>query len=163
MLDEAEHEYGSRWKIFQGEEGKLRIQRLLEAAKLTSHLDPTTATTVSGQLDSDPAVRWWQLTLLANAGNAQQFVDVFKNEARSSNPAIQLAAAAGLARANKSVDAAAVFKALIKSENTFVRHAAMLEIDEAGEQIINALRADIIAGPDEEYVRRLYEHATKSE
>ena len=73
------------------------------------------------------------------------------------------AAAAGLARANRTEDAAAAFKALIKSENTFVRHAAMLEIDEAGEQIINALRDDITAGPDEEYVRRLYEHATKSE
>ena len=163
MLDEAEHEHGSRWKTFQGDEGKLRIQRLLEVAKQASHLDPTTATTVSGQLDSDPAVRWWQLTLLAHAGNAQQFVDVFKNEVCSSNPAIQLAAAAGLARANKSDEATATFRSLIKSENTFVRHGTMLEIDEAGEQIINALRDDITAGPDEEYVRRLYEHATKSE
>lgn len=163
MLDEAEHEHGSRWKTFQGEEGKLRIQRLLEAAKQTSNLDPTTATTVSGQLDSDPAVRWWQLTLLAHAGNAEQFADILRDEARSSNSAIQAVAAAGLARANRSEDAAAVFTALIKSENTFVRHAAMLEIDEAGEQIINALRDDITAGPDEEYVRRLYEHATKSE
>jgi hypothetical protein len=74
-----------------------------------------------------------------------------------------LAAAAGLARANKTEDAAAVFKALIKSENTYVRHAAMLEIDEAGEQIINSMRDNITAGPNEEYVRRLYEHATKSE
>ena len=163
MLDEAEHEHGSRWKTFQGDEGKLRIQRLLEVAKQASHLDPTTATTVSGQLDSDPAVRWWQLTLLAHAGNAQQFVDVFKNEVCSSNPAIQLAAAAGLARANKSDEATATFRSLIKSENTFVRHGTMLEIDEAGEQIINALRDDITADPDEEYVRRLYEHATKSE
>jgi uncharacterized sulfatase len=163
MLDEAEHENGSRWKTFQGDAGKLRLQRLLEAAKQTSHLDPTTATAVSGQLDSDPAVRWWQLTLLSRAGNAEQFSDILSNEARSSNPAIQLAAAAGLARANKTEDAAAVFKALIKSENTYVRHAAMLEIDEAGEQIINSMRDNITAGPNEEYVRRLYEHATKSE
>jgi uncharacterized sulfatase len=163
MLDEAEREYGSRWKIFQGEEGKLRIQRLLESAKQTSHLDPITAKAVSGQLDSDQAVRWWQLTLLAHAGNAEQFADILSKEIRSSNPAIQLAAAAGLARANRTEDAAAAFKALIKSENTFVRHAAMLEIDEAGEQIINAVRDEITAGPDEEYVRRLYEHATKSE
>jgi hypothetical protein len=163
MLDEAEREHGSRWKTVQGDEGKLRIQRLLEAAKQTSHLDPTTSTAVSGQLDSDPAVRWWQLTLLARAGNAEQFTDILSEEAHSTNPAIQLAAAAGLARANKTEDAAAVFKALIKSENTFVRHAAMLEIDEAGEQIINSVRDDITAGPNEEYVRRLYEHATKSE
>lgn len=163
MLDEAEREHGSRWKTFQGDEGKLRLQRLLEAAKQTSHLDPTTATAVSGQLDSDPAVRWWQLTLLARASNAEQFADILSEETRSSNPAIQLAAAAGLARAKKTEDAAAVFKSLIKSENTFVRHAAMLEIDEAGEQIIHLVRDNITAGPDEEYVRRLYEHATKSE
>ncbi|MFO1000319.1 MAG: sulfatase [Planctomycetaceae bacterium] len=163
MLDEAEREYGSRWKTFQGDEGKHRIQRLLEAAKQTSHLDPATATAASGQLDSDPAIRWWQLTLLSRAGNAEQFSGLLSSETRSSSSAIQLAAAAGLARADKSEDAAAVFKALIKSENTFVRHAAMLEIDEAGEQIINSLRDDITAGQDEEYVRRLYEHATKSE
>jgi hypothetical protein len=163
MLDEAEREYGSRWKTFQGDEGKLRIQRLLEAAKQTSHLDPITATTVSDQLDTDPAVRWWQLTLLSRAGNVEQFADILREETGSSNPAIQLAAAAGLARANKMEDAAAVFKALVKSENSFVRHAAMLEIDEAGEQVINAVRDDITVGQDEEYVRRLYEHATKSE
>jgi HEAT repeat protein len=101
--------------------------------------------------------------LLSRAGNVEQFADILREETGSSNPAIQLAAAAGLARANKMEDAAAVFKALVKSENSFVRHAAMLEIDEAGEQVINAVRDDITVGQDEEYVRRLYEHATKSE
>lgn len=163
MLDEAEREHGCRWKTLQGVEGELRVKRILEAAKQMSHLDPSTATTVSTQLDNDPAVRWWQLTLLARAGNADQFADVFRNEVRSTDPAIQLAAAAGLARANKSDASATAFKSLMKSENAFVRHGAMLEIDEAGEQIINAVRDDITAGPDEEYVRRLYEHAMKSE
>lgn len=163
MLDEAEREHGSRWKTFQGDDGKLRLQRLLEAANQSSHLDPKTATAVSGQLDNDPDVRWWQLTLLARAGNAEQFVEVFKNEASSANPANQLVAAAGLARANRFDEAAAKFRSLIKSENSLIRHAAMLEIDEAGEQIFSAMRDDLTAGPNEEYVRRLYEHATKSE
>ncbi len=158
MLDEAEQQLGNRWQILHGPDGELRTRSLLEAAKMTSHLDENTANELSSKLSEDPAIRWWQLSLISHATHAQLRNETLSREASSQFPALQIAAA-GLARSGQAEAAAATLRPLLANPNQFVRHAAMLEIDEAGPNVITLLRDTLSAGNNEEYVRRLMEHA----
>ena len=80
-------------------------------------------------------------------------------ESESPAAALRIAAAAGLARAQGTAEAVSILKEALETENEFVRHAAMLEIDEAGRDVILPLRESLSADENEEYVRRLSEHA----
>ncbi len=159
MLDEAEQSGKTRWQILQEPEGRERAEKLLAAAKETALLDPATAEQTAAALDSDPAVRWWQVTLAARAERPIARVAVLAAESKHSHPALRIAAAAGLARGGQSVDAAEVLGPTLQNASEFVRHAAILEIDEAGSPVIDLLRSEIAAAGDGEYVKRLMIHA----
>jgi uncharacterized sulfatase len=159
MLDEAEAGGGNRWQVLHGADGEQRTHRLLQTAKLVSHLSEQSANELDAELDLDPAVRWWQLTLLSRAANPDRRLEVLRREATNANPALAIAAAAGLSRAGQAEEAAAVLKRVLNSRNPFVRHAAFLEIDEAGPELIQMLRDQLSVSKDEEYLRRLSEHA----
>lgn len=159
MLDEGEQQAGTRWQILHGPDGALRTAKLLDAAKQTAQLNPLTAAVIAGSLDSDPAVRWWQLTLLSRAPRVDERIETLLQESKSSSVALSIAAAAGLARAGRSDESVNVLKAALKSRNEFVRHAAVLEIDEAGPDVIRPLRDLLSAEENEDYFRRLSEHA----
>lgn len=162
MLDEAEASGGTRWQTLQGDAGLERCRRLLEAAKasalgITSQTPDAVVT-----LDADPGVRWWQLTLLARGASAEKSADVFRREVQRSEPALQIVAAAGLVRCQQPHEAAEAFRQLLNHDSPFVRHAAILEIDEAGQSVSNLLAADLRKiETKEEYFNRLKSHVLK--
>lgn len=159
MLDEGEMQAGTRWQILHGQDGALRVARLLDAAKQAAQLNPLTATAIAGFLDSDPAVRWWQLTLLSRAPQVGARTERLLLEANSPGAALRIAASAGLARAGRLDESVNILRDALKSGNEFVRHAAILEIDEAGRDTIRPLRELLSADQNEDYFRRLAEHA----
>lgn len=161
LQDESERSLGSRWQTFQGPDGAQRLRDLLTAACITARLDPKDAQQLPEQLSPDPAIRWWQLTLLARCSRAQDFADRFRACAADESPVNRIAAAAGLARAGASREAADRLRELLHSDNPFVRHAAMLEADEAGAPVLQQLRnvLETTAGVEEEYFQRLRKHA----
>lgn len=160
MLDEAQQLSGDRESIFHGESGRIRLKQLLGAAKLASHLQASDAVTSVEQLSPDPGIRWWQVSLTAHAQDVQNHLSLLQQEAKHSHPAIRISAAGGLARAGKTAEAALVLKALLASDNDFIRHAAILEIDEAGAPLINAMSVDLKSfdPKDHEYSSRLLQH-----
>jgi len=161
MLDEGEQLAGSRWQILRGPDGELRTRRLLEAAKQTALLNSQTAASVAESLDNDPGVRWWQVTLMSRSPQPENRIESLLQESKASHVALRIAAAAGLARAGKTDDAASLLKHAMADRSEFVRHAAMLEIDEAGRDVILLLRDLMSVDQSQEYVRRLAEHANK--
>ena len=70
-----------------------------------------------------------------------------------------IAAAGGLARAGDLKTAAATLGELLGHENHFVQHAAILEIDEAGPDLIELTKVQIEAMSEDEYCQRLAAHA----
>lgn len=160
MLDEAQQLSGDRESIFHGESGRIRLKQLLDTAKLASHLQASDAVTSVEQLSADPGIRWWQVSLTAHAQDVQNHLSVLQQEAKHPHPAIRISAAGGLARAGKTAEAALVLKALLASDNDFIRHAAILEIDEAGAPLINAMSVDLKSfdPKDHEYSSRLLQH-----
>ena len=97
---------------------------------------------------------------MARAAHPESRLEALIDESEHSHAAIRIAAAAGLARAGQSVDAARILGAALKDDSEFVRHAAILEIDEAGAPVIDLLRSEIAKAGDGEYVKRLMMHAT---
>jgi uncharacterized sulfatase len=159
MLDEGEQRLGSRWQILQTSDGEQRTVELLKAAKQASRLDEKTADAVSRSLAEDRAVRWWQMMLLTHSPHAEIRIETFRTQLTSEEPLIKLAAATGLVQAGQSSESLTALKELLDSGNEFVRHATLLSIDEAGPAVIDPLRTFLTAGKDEEYGRRLCEHA----
>ncbi len=160
MLDEAEQSGGTRWHLLQGAKGRDRAAKLLAAAKETARPEPADATQIDAALDPDPAVRWWQVTRMARAERPESQSLTLVTETQHSHPAIRIAAAAGLARCGQSADAARVLGPALKDDSEFVRHAAILEIDEAGSPVVDLLRSEFANAGDGEYVKRLLIHAT---
>ena len=159
MLDEEEQTFGNRWQILHRTDGEQRTSRLLTAAKQTSQLNEITANEIAASLDDDPAVRWWQVSLLSRAPHPERRMEVLLRESVKTDPAVRIAAAAGLARGDHLSEAVTVFQQMLGRKNEFIRHAAMLEIDEAGKAAIASLRESLTAGDNEEYVGRLVQHA----
>ena len=110
-------------------------------------------------LDVDPAVRWWQIMACSKAPNVADFKELLLREMNSEDPAVSIAAAGGLARAGDLESAAAKLGALLGHENNFVRHAALLEIDEAGPDMVQLTQEQIRDIGDDDYCQRLAEHA----
>jgi arylsulfatase A-like enzyme len=162
MLDEAESAGGTRWQILQGDAGQERCRRLLEVAKASAFGITSKTPNARVTLDADPAVRWWQLTQLARGTSAAKAVDVFHRESQRSEPALQIAAAAGLVRCDLQKDAAQILKPLLSHDSPFVRHAAILEIDEAGQSLSDLFTTDLRAiDVKDEYFNRLKSHVLK--
>ena len=159
MLDEGEQRLGSRWQILQTSDGEQRTVELLKAAKQASRLDEKTADAVSRSLAEDRAARWWQMMLLTHSPLAENRIETFRTQLTSEEPLIKLAGATGLVQAGQSSESLTALKELLGSGNEFVRHATLLSIDEAGPAVIDPLRTFLTAGKDEEYGRRLCEHA----
>jgi arylsulfatase A-like enzyme len=159
MLDTAEKEYGSRWQILQGDAGLLRTEDLLSVAKTSSRSIAAQSEISRPILDADPAVRWWQVMACSRASNVTEFRDLLHQETKSDEPAIRIAAAGGLARAGDVHAAAATLRDLLGHESHFVRHAAILEIDEFGQQLIELTKQQIENIGDDDYCRRLADHA----
>ena len=160
MLDEAERSGGNRWQILQEPEGRERTLQLLAAAKETARLDPASAAQTATDLSDDPAVRWWQVTRMARAQHPELRLETLMAESKHAHPAIRIAAAAGLARGGQPAVAAEILGTALQNDSEFVRHAAILEVDEAGSAVIELLDSEIAAAGDGEYVKRLMIHAT---
>ena len=159
MLDAGETAAGSRWQILQGPDGLQRIEKLLAAAKSTAQSIAAQSDVSMPQLDADPAVRWWQVMACSKASNVADFRELLTKESTSEEPAIRIAAAGGLARAGDLKTAAATLGELLGHENHFVQHAAVLEIDEAGSDLIELTKVQIEAISEDEYCERLAAHA----
>ncbi len=159
MLDAAEKESGSRWQVLHGADGLQRTQKLLAAAKSAAHSIAAQTDVAMPQLDADPAVRWWQVMECAKASNVADFKTLLEKESKSDELAICIAAAGGLARTGDLKSAAATLGELLGHENNFVRHAAVLEIDEAGPELIELAKEQIRNMVDDEYCQRLVNHA----
>ena len=110
-------------------------------------------------LDADPAVRWWQVMACSKAPNVADFTESLKKEPQSAEAAICIAAAGGLARGGDLPKAAATLGELLSHENQFVQHAAILEIDEAEQELIELTKERIRSMGDNEYCQRLADHA----
>lgn len=164
MLGETQQNHGERWSLLQSDTGLARTAKLLNAAKLTSHLRASDAKTNSAELDADIAVRWWEVALAAFAPDVAERIELLRTEMQHSNPAIQIVAASGVARAGQSDEAAKTLIPLIKHPDEFVRHAAVLAIDEAGPELIRLAKADLekLAENEGEYMQRLSQHALKT-
>ncbi len=159
MLDVAEQTAGSRWMVLHGPDGRARTEKLLNAAKATAHSVAGQSMVEMPQLDPDPAVRWWQVMACSKAPNVGDFKAMLEAEAKSDEPTIRIAAASGLARLGDLTTAAATLGELLSHNSVFVQHAAMLEIDEVGPELI-ALTEDKIKNiSDNEYCQRLADHA----
>ncbi len=159
MLDAGETAAGSRWQILQGPDGLQRTEKLLAAAKSTAQSIAAQSDVSMPQLDADPAVRWWQVMACSKASNVADFRELLKKESTSEEPAIRIAAAGGSARAGDLKTAAATLGVLLGHENHFVQHAAVLEIDEAGPDLIELTKVQIEAIGEDEYCQRLAAHA----
>ncbi|MCA9013575.1 MAG: sulfatase [Planctomycetaceae bacterium] len=159
LLDAAEKELGNRWQILHRPGGAERTQKLLAAAKLTARSIAAQTPVAMPILDVDPAVRWWQITACSKAPNVADFKELLLRETNSAEPAIRIAAAGGLARAGDLKSAAATLGALLGHENNFVRHAAILEIDEAGPEMTQLTQEQIRKIGDNDYCQRLAAHA----
>ena len=159
MLDVAEQKSGSRWMVLHGPDGMARTEKLLNSAKATGRSVASQTTLEMPQLDPDPAVRWWQVMACSKAPNIGDFKALLEAEAKSDEPTIRIAAAGGLARLGDLATAAATLGELLSHKSEFVQHAAILEIDEAGPELI-ALTVDKIKNiSDNEYCQRLADHA----
>ena len=159
MLDAGETAAGSRWQILHGADGLQRTEKLLAAAKSTAHSIASQSDLAMPELDADPVVRWWQVMACSKASNVADFKELLEKEAQSAEPAIRIAAAGGLARMGDLRTAAATLGELLGSENNFVQHAAILEIDEAGPELIELTKEQIKRVGDDEYCQRLADHA----
>jgi len=95
----------------------------------------------------------------SKAPNVADFKTLLEKESKSAELAIRIAAAGGLARAGDLKSAAATLGELLGHENHCVQHAAILEIDEAGSELIELTREQIKTMRDDEYCRRLADHA----
>ncbi|MEJ7590869.1 MAG: sulfatase [Planctomycetaceae bacterium] len=159
LLDAGETAAGSRWQILHGGEGLQRTEKLLAAAKSTARSVARQSDIAMPPLDADRAVRWWQVMACSKASNVADFKELLEKESESEEPAIRIAAAGGLARAGDLRKAAATLGELLGDENHFVRHAAILEIDESGPELIELTKEQIKAMGDDEYCQRLADHA----
>ena len=159
ILDAGEAEAGSRWQILQAPDGLQRTKKLLAAAKSTAHSIAAQSDVAMPQLDADPAVRWWQVMACSKASNVADFKELLERESKSAESAIRIVAAGGLARAGHLKTAAATLRELLGDENHFVQHAAILEIDEAGPELIELTKEQISTMSDDEYCQRLADHA----
>lgn len=159
MLDAAEQKDGSRWMVLHGSDGMVRTEKLLNAAKATARTISDQTKIEMPQLDPDPAVRWWQVMACSKAPNVGAFKKLFEAEVNSDEPAIRIAAAGGLARLGDMKTAAATLGELLSHKSIFVQHAAMLEIDEAGPDLIALTKNQIETISDNEYCQRLADHA----
>ncbi len=159
LLDTAEQEVGNRWQILHSADGLGRTEKLLAAAKSTAQSIAAQTAVTMPQLDADPAVRWWQVMACSKASNVADFIDLLEDEAKSDEPVIRIAAASGLARTGHVKSAAATLGELLGDESSFVRHAAILEIDEAGQEMIELTKEKIRKIGNEDYGRRLANHA----
>ena len=159
MLDAAEQTAGCRWMVLHGPDGMARTEKLLNTAKATSQSVAGQAKVEMPQLDIDPAVRWWQVMACSKAPNVGTFKALLEAEAKSDEPIIRIAAAGGLARMGDLTTAAATLEELLSHKSVFVQHAAMLEIDEAGPELIARTKDKIKSISDNEYCQRLADHA----
>ncbi|MFN9717985.1 MAG: sulfatase-like hydrolase/transferase [Planctomycetota bacterium] len=164
MLDETQQANGERWSLLQGDDGRIRIARILNAARQAAGLEVGKAPRRQSELDADPAVRWWQVALAARAADVQDRLTLLRQEAQHSDRAIRITAAGGMARAGLIDEAAEILRPLALSQNEFIRHAAVLEIDEAGPEMIRLATAELksLSNQDHEYTRRLAVHALQS-
>lgn len=159
MLDAAEQTAGSRWQILHGNDGLARTKKLLNAAKSTAHSVANQSKVTMPQLDSDSAIRWWQVMACSKAPNVADFQSLLEAEMNSEEPAIRIAAAGGLARLGELQTAAATLGELLSHKSVFVQHAAILEIDEAGPELIALTKDQIKTISKNEYCQRLADHA----
>ncbi len=159
MLDVAEQTAGSRWMVLHGRDGMARTEKLLNAAKATAQSVAGQSKIEMPQLDTDPAVRWWQVMACSKASNVGDFKAILEAEVKSDEPAIRIAAAGGLARMGDLTTAAAILEELLNHKSVFVQHAAILEIDEAGPELISLTKDKIKNTSDNEYCQRLADHA----
>lgn len=159
MLDAAEQKAGSRWMVLHGPDSMARAEKLLNVAKATAQSAAEQTKMEMPQLDPDPAVRWWQVLACCKAPNVGDFKNLLEAEAKSDEPSIRIAAAGGLARIGDLKKAAAALGELLSHKSIFVQHAAILEIDEAGPDLIALTRENIKNISDNEYCQRLADHA----
>ena len=159
LLDAEETEVGSRWQILHAADGLQRSEKLLAAAKSTAQSIASHSDVALPELDADPAVRWWQVMACSKAPNVADFKIMLEKESKSAEPVIRIAAAGGLSRAGELKTAAATLGELLDHENHFVQHAAILEIDEAGSELIELTKERIKNLSDDDYCQRLVEHA----
>jgi hypothetical protein len=130
----------------------------MEAAKQTSWLNAQEAVSVAKSFDSDIGVRWWQVALASSAPQPQDPIETLFHESKSPHVAFRIAAAE-LSRAGKAEEAASLLKDALTVDSEFVRHSAMLEIDEAGRDVILQVRDLSSVELSQECVRGLAEHA----
>jgi uncharacterized sulfatase len=159
LLTREESAGALRGNIFSAPDGPQRLANTLSAAKTASRLAPADASAACDQLSSDPCIRWWQVTLIARAPEAHTRIETLRAECRHEDVAIRIAAAAGLARAGDVTAAGSVLRQALQDPSEFVRHAALVEIDEAGPELINQLRDVLPAAAVNEYSKRLVAHA----
>lgn len=159
LLDAAEQKTGSRWMVLHGPDGRARAEKLLNAAKATAQSVAAQSKIEMPQLDTDPAVRWWQVMACSKASNVGDFRTLLEAEAKSDEPTIRIAAAGGLARIEDLTTSAMTLGELLSHKSIFVQHAAILEIDEAGPELIALTKDRIKNISDNEYCQRLADHA----
>ncbi|MEY3176020.1 MAG: hypothetical protein RLZZ436_3934 [Planctomycetota bacterium] len=142
-----------RYGLLRSSGGPERLERLLEAARGTASLAVNSA-------EADPGVLCWQLMRAARLGTPADQVQEFLKASGNSSPSVRLFAAAGLARAGRTAEAAAVFRELLTINRPALRQGVMREIDEAGGAVYTELANELpAAAGDDEYFRRLLEHA----
>lgn len=160
ILAEEERQQGSRWQILQGPQGRQRAETLLELARQASRLESAErAGLLTALTSADPAVRWWATTALAYRPADEALAPRFQQLAQDSDPAVRVAAARGLRQMGQVALADQVLSEALQHPSQFVRHAAVLEIDEAGVDAVRRLEHRLREFEKDEYAGRLAEHA----
>lgn len=176
ILNAEEKQFGNRWQILHGENGRQRTEFLLTLAKSVSLLSADCETLCRSAMNSqDPAARWWavmgfrRLSSNEQGGrqqqsgrlpdNGAQYMETLKAALDDTSSVVRIAAASGLNPRSAADPGYEVLLSSLKSPDVFDRHAAMIEIDELELVLIRSLREVIRAMPEDEYTDRLADHA----
>jgi uncharacterized sulfatase len=157
FLEEADERVGNRRSVVAGEDGQLRIRRLLEVTEVVG--GGATTGDVSGYLsDEDPAVRWWAAMGLGNTASlSDETAASLRRALNDKSVAVRVAVARALDRAGHTDEALPVLIAALKDANASTRLWAITVLDEMDERARPALEAIRAAARrrSDEYVMRV--------
>jgi uncharacterized sulfatase len=157
LLEEADERVGNRRSVVAGEDGQLRIRRLLEVTEVIGR--GATTGDVSGYLsDEDPAVRWWAAMGLGNTASlSDETAASLRRALNDKSMAVRVAVARALDRAGHTDEALPVLTAALNDPTASARLWAITVLDEMDERARPALEAIRAAARrrSDEYVMRV--------
>lgn len=169
ILAEEEETVGDRWSILnRPSSGRARTAKLLNLAKLASVADAAAVPVLQrASATGDAAARWWALTGLGNVSNfTPAILNTLKNSAKDPHVAVQVAASRGLYLAGENDLALQILKRALQDDSSMIRHAAMIQLDDMGQDAAAALPAILAIKADknhgsQNYLRDVQKHVLK--